>query len=53
MWAAMMSNQPTVFLVPIIIVLIYFNWYAGIWAKYLMSDLLKGELNLIKQRSEL
>ncbi|WP_044086187.1 hypothetical protein [Lewinella cohaerens] len=30
-----------------------FNWYAGIWAKYLMSDLLKGELNLIKQRSEL
>jgi len=30
-----------------------FNWYAGIWAKYLMKDLLKGELNMMKVRSEL
>lgn len=29
-----------------------FNWYAGIWAKCLMSDLLRGELNLIRKRSE-
>lgn len=29
-----------------------FNWYAGIWAKYLMNDLLKGELNMMKLRSE-
>jgi hypothetical protein len=29
-----------------------FNWYAGIWAKYLMKDLLKGELNMMKLRSE-
>jgi hypothetical protein len=28
-----------------------FNWYAGIWAKYLMSDILRGEMNLIKQRA--
>jgi len=30
-----------------------FNWYAGIWAKYLMSDLLRGELHLIKRRAEI
>jgi hypothetical protein len=29
-----------------------FNWYAGIWAKYLMKDLLKGELNMMKVRAE-
>jgi len=29
-----------------------FNWYAGIWAKYLMKDLLKGELNMMKLRAE-
>lgn len=28
-----------------------FNWYAGIWAKYLMADLLEGELELIKRRA--
>ncbi len=28
-----------------------FNWYASIWAKYLMSDILKSELNLIKERA--
>ena len=29
-----------------------FNWYAGIWADYLMADILDGELKLIKNRSE-
>lgn len=28
-----------------------FNWYAGIWAEFLMQDLLKGELKLIKERT--
>ena len=28
-----------------------FNWYAGIWANYLMKDILKEELNLIKNRA--
>jgi cbb3-type cytochrome oxidase subunit 3 len=28
-----------------------FNWYAGIWAKYLMSDILHEELNLVKTRA--
>ncbi|GAB2807480.1 SRPBCC family protein [Ferruginibacter profundus] len=28
-----------------------FNWYAGIWADYLMSDILHEELNLIKARA--
>lgn len=27
-----------------------FNWYAAVWAKYLMSDILNGELELIKGR---
>ncbi|MBA3665500.1 MAG: hypothetical protein H0W61_15000 [Bacteroidetes bacterium] len=27
-----------------------FNWYASIWARYLMSDILQGELELIKKR---
>lgn len=26
-----------------------FNWYAGIWAHYLMTDILEGELNLIAE----
>lgn len=30
-----------------------FNWYAGIWAEYLMADLLSGELDMIKTRAEL
>ncbi len=29
-----------------------FNWYAGIWAKYVMADLLYGELALLKKRAE-
>ncbi len=28
-----------------------FNWYAGIWSNYLMRDLLKGQLQLIKLRT--
>ncbi len=28
-----------------------FNWYAGIWARYLMADLLQGELEMIKART--
>ena len=28
-----------------------FNWYASIWAKYLMSDILQSEINLISHRS--
>lgn len=28
-----------------------FNWYAGMWAKFLMKDILKGQLNLINKRS--
>lgn len=28
-----------------------FNWYASIWAKYLMADILKSEINLIKERA--
>jgi hypothetical protein len=28
-----------------------FNWYAGLWANYLMADILQGELNLIKERT--
>lgn len=27
-----------------------FNWYAGIWAKFLMSDILQGELDMIENR---
>lgn len=27
------------------------NWYAGLWAHYLMSDILMGELNLVKTRA--
>lgn len=30
-----------------------FNWYAGIWANYLMGDILKQELNLIRARAEM
>ncbi len=29
-----------------------FNWYSRIWAKYLMSDLLSGELDLIRHRAQ-
>jgi hypothetical protein len=29
-----------------------FNWYTAIWAKYLMSDILSGEIELIKERAE-
>ncbi len=28
-----------------------FNWYSGIWANYLMGDILKGELKLVKERA--
>jgi hypothetical protein len=28
-----------------------FNWYASIWAKYLMADILKSEINLINERA--
>ncbi|HEY0030631.1 MAG TPA: hypothetical protein VGC65_07730 [Bacteroidia bacterium] len=28
-----------------------FNWYAGIWADYLMADILQSELNLISKRA--
>jgi hypothetical protein len=28
-----------------------FNWYAGLWANYLMADILQGELDLIKERT--
>ncbi len=28
-----------------------FNWYAGIWAKYLMADILNEEIHLIKYRA--
>jgi len=28
-----------------------FNWYASIWAKYLMVDILQSEINLIKERA--
>lgn len=28
-----------------------FNWYAGIWAKYLMNDILDGQLHLIRKRA--
>lgn len=28
-----------------------FNWYAGIWARYLMADILQGELELIRDRA--
>ena len=27
-----------------------FNWYAGIWANFLMSDILKSELDLVQRR---
>ena len=27
------------------------NWYAGLWATYLMSDILTGELELVKNRA--
>lgn len=27
------------------------NWYAGLWATYLMSDILVGELELVKDRT--
>ncbi|MES2774080.1 MAG: hypothetical protein V4722_07840 [Bacteroidota bacterium] len=30
-----------------------FNWYAGIWARLLMNDILRGELTLIASRSAL
>jgi hypothetical protein len=29
-----------------------FNWYASIWAKYLMHDILDGEIKLIEERCE-
>lgn len=29
-----------------------FNWYSGLWADYLMSDVLSGELRLVKARAE-
>lgn len=29
-----------------------FNWYTSIWAEYLMNDLLDGQLELVKLRSE-
>jgi len=29
-----------------------FNWYASIWSKYLMADILHGQLNLIKGRTK-
>ncbi|WP_153799143.1 SRPBCC family protein [Foetidibacter luteolus] len=29
-----------------------FNWYAAMWAKYIIADLLEGELDLIKLRSQ-
>ncbi len=29
-----------------------FNWYTSIWAKYLMNDLLDGQLELVKLRAE-
>lgn len=28
-----------------------FNWYSGIWAKYVMSDILQGEIEVIKERA--
>lgn len=28
-----------------------FNWYSGIWSKYLMSDILRSELQIIEQRA--
>lgn len=28
-----------------------FNWYAGIWAEYLMGDILTGQIDLIKERA--
>lgn len=28
-----------------------FNWYSGIWATYVMSDILQGEVKVIKERS--
>lgn len=28
-----------------------FNWYAAIWAKYLMGEILQGELDLIERRA--
>ena len=28
-----------------------FNWYVSVWAKYLMSDILQGELNLVAARA--
>jgi hypothetical protein len=28
-----------------------FNWYAGIWSYYLMSDILQCELDLVKERA--
>lgn len=27
------------------------NWYAGLWAKYMMKDILQEEINLIKNRA--
>lgn len=29
-----------------------FNWYAGLWAKWLMSDVIREELNSINQRCQ-
>ena len=28
-----------------------FNWYSGIWAKYMMRDILENELNIIQKRA--
>lgn len=28
-----------------------FNWYAGIWSEYLMSDILSSQINLIRNRT--
>ncbi|MCW7480255.1 SRPBCC family protein [Leptospira kanakyensis] len=29
-----------------------FNWYAGIWSEYLMGDILKSQINLIRSRTQ-
>ncbi|GAA4317322.1 SRPBCC family protein [Flaviaesturariibacter amylovorans] len=30
-----------------------FNWYAGLWSRFLMGDILGGELALVKARAEI
>lgn len=30
-----------------------FNWYSGIWADYIINDILDSELKIVKKRSEL